>query len=286
MNTKQVLYNALMSQLDLKKDSGTKHDDEVFKPAFDELKFKVKTWFDDNVTSVYKFFEYTGEELSVSTKNDSWGSKIRIKLNYRRDGGVYISFNNSSVDTRNEEEMLYAQVLCSVLNKTKNIESMNEKTWFPTYQELHQKQKTVWDEYNDLKQAVNKLKNEIYSDSLNDMKQIGFELKQFNLAYSIDWDYGGDRQRVYKEVISKKSIRLQYGRSQYDTCYVDGFKVLGKKGNKYHVEVYRDGSIWTYDILEKKFDNFINDVGNWEHEHAPKNKKETEERLAKYNNHE
>jgi hypothetical protein len=76
---------------------------------------------------------------------------------------------------------------------------------------------------------------------------------------------------------------MQYGRSQYETIYVSGFKVLGKKGNKYNVEVYREGSpTKTHDVLEKKFESFLNDVLHWENEAAEKNKTYTQQRFDKF----
>jgi len=70
----------------------------------------------------------------------------------------------------------------------------------------------------------------------------------------------------------------------YDTTYINGFKVLGKKGNKYSVEVYKDGcSTITYDnILEKKMDTFIFNVNNWENRDADANKLKAEKRYDEY----
>ncbi len=59
--------------------------------------------------------------------------------------------------------------------------------------------------------------------------------------------------------------------------------MLGKKGNKYSVEVYREGApTRTYDVLEKKFESFIEDVNRWEYEESnrrsEKAKRDYEER--------
>ena len=95
------------------------------------------------------------------------------------------------------------------------------------------------------------------------MKQIGFEITSFKKVINCSYD------NVLVE--GQKSIQIQYGRSQYDTTYITGFKVLGKKGNKYNIEIYRESSpSRIYNILEKKFDNFIDQVCEWEHREADK----------------
>jgi hypothetical protein len=112
--------------------------------------------------------------------------------------------------------------------------------------------------------------------------------KQFNLGVNFDnWEYNdGGSERTYKINTNDRKIRVQYGRSQYDTTYVEGFKVLGKKGNKYSVEVYREGTPnRTYEVLEKKFESFIEDASKWEFEEAnrrsEKIKRDFEERTKK-----
>ena len=103
------------------------------------------------------------------------------------------------------------------------------------------------------------------------MKQIGFCINSFKKA--LNCSYNNELVESYK------NIKLQYGRSQYDTTYVIGFKVLGKKGNKYNIEVYREGSSSrTFDVLEKKFHNFIDDVIEWENGQADKHNEHSTKR--------
>ena len=118
------------------------------------------------------------------------------------------------------------------------------------------------------------------------MKEIGFEIKTFKPQYSLDWDYdkNDNSKRIYNIKTDPHSIKIQYGRSQYDTCYISGFKVLSKKGNKYNVEVYRDGyPNRTYNVLEKKFESFIEDVASWEYKQADKRKAEVEKNFEDRN---
>jgi hypothetical protein len=113
------------------------------------------------------------------------------------------------------------------------------------------------------------------------MKEIGFEIKSFKPDVTLNWDYKSSTKEYFVDT-RKHSECLQYGRSQYDTMSVYGYKVLGKKGNKYKLEVYRDGSsvAQTYDVLEKKFERFVEDVAHWEFEAADTRKAKAERDYA------
>jgi hypothetical protein len=115
------------------------------------------------------------------------------------------------------------------------------------------------------------------------MKQIGFEIKSFKPNTSLDWEYGDNSERTYKIKTCNKIFSLQYGRSQYDTTYVNGYKILGKKGNKYNVEVYKEGdSVRNYNVLEKKMEDFISKVNSWENREADETKEKVEKRYIEY----
>jgi C-terminal processing protease CtpA/Prc len=139
-------------------------------------------------------------------------------------------------------------------------------------------------EYRDLKSALDTLQNEIRNDATEAMKKIGFEIKKYKPEYNLDWEYNDSgSERTYKINTNDRKIRVQYGRSQYDTLYTTGFKVLGKKGNKYSVEIYRESNeTRTYNILEKKFESFVEEVTRWENQLADENKIKIEERFESY----
>jgi hypothetical protein len=63
---------------------------------------------------------------------------------------------------------------------------------------------------------------------------------------------------------------------------VNGYKVLGKKGNKYKLEVHRDGANapQIYEVLEKKFESFVCDVASWENQAADARKAKAERDFA------
>jgi hypothetical protein len=289
MNTKQVLYNAIASQLETKKIEAEKYSAEVYDTALANLKNEVLNYFTDKVKN-FKTFNFTGSSIRLEM-GDSWYDKVEILVSNSWDDNakairdIKMEWNSGNISNKNNKGYDYLNLIQSVYTNFKEITDNYLNNWYPTYKDIEKNNKDAWSEHNDLKQALDNLSREIKQDSADAMKKIGFEVKKFKDEYYLDWNYK-DSERVYTIITSSKSIKLQHGRSQYDTTYVEGFKVLGKKGNKYSVEVYREGTPnRTYEVLEKKFESFIEDASRWEYEEAnrrsEKIKRDFEERTKK-----
>jgi hypothetical protein len=292
MNTKQVLYNALQSQLETKKQAYNTFNETISQPALVELKDEVKNFltsficFDDKTT-----FEFGTRSLSINF-GDDWYNKVEFLLNTTWKGDeaikyVEVDWNSGAYSLNGKEKG--KRTINAIYACVHNLSLVQDKwvnDWHPKQKEIHDNDNAVRKEYEDLQTALNNLSNEIKQDSADAMKKIGFEVKKFKDDIHLDWDYKDDGGRVYNIITRSKSIQMQHGRSQYETTYVHGFKVLGKKGNKYNVEVYREGSPnKTYDVLEKKFESFVSDASRWEFEEADKRaektKRDFEERSKK-----
>lgn len=283
MNTKQILYNALQVQLEAKKAECETYDEEIYKPAFQQLGDDVKTWFTSNIQTEFNDFSFNGDNITLDNENERW-REISFKMRGWSSENSYVEFDWSSgnVSRKNKLAIQKAKLIGELASKFDMIDDQYRNNWYPAYKELNKNQNDVWETHNALKLALNNLRNEIRIDSVEAMKQIGFEIKSFKPYYSIDWGYAND-ERVYKIKTDTHKIKIQHGRSQYDTSYVKGFKVLGKKGNKYEVDIYLEGdNRRTYNVLEKKMDDFINNVVEWESTQADSRKKDIEERYNSY----
>ena len=284
MNTKQILYNALASQLETKKIEAEKYSNEVYDKASSELKLDVLNYFTDKVKG-FSTFNFSGSRITLELSS-SWYDKVEINLNssWRGDDAskeVKMEWNSGSVSNKPDDKGHYLfDLMSGVYANFEEISNKYLNEWYLTYLKNEKDNNDAWKEYNDLKNALDNLKNEIKNDSTDAMKVAGFTIKKFKEKFSYDWDYVDDK-RVYRVATSEQSIKLQTGRSMYDTSYFTGFKVLGKKGNKYNVEVYREGyPDRTYDVLEKKFESFVQEVSDWENVKADKYKAEAEQRVA------
>lgn len=288
MNTKQILYNALSAQLAIKKIEAEKYTNEVYKTAKAELKDNVLEYFTNRIKD-FNVLNFTGNNIRLEL-GSSYYDRVEISVNnsWRNDekvDDVKLEWNSGNITNKKDGDTGYNYL--NLLNKVySNFGDITDKylnKWWPTYLSIERGNTDAWKEHNELKDALNKLNNEIRNDSTEAMKQIGFEIKKFKIETSLDWDYTNDK-RKYKILTRNKSISLQRGRSMHDTINVIGFKVLGKKGNKYNVEVYKDeiDSSIICNVLEKKFDSFIENVSRWENGEADKRsekiKQEFEER--------
>ena len=272
MNTKQVLYNAIAAQLEAKKIEAEKYSNEVYETALANLKSEVLNYFTDKVKN-FDTFNFNGSSIRLEMGN-SWYDRVEILVSNSWDDDakairdIKMEWNSGNISNKNNKGYDYLNLIQAVYTNFNEITDNYLNNWYPTYKDIEKNNNDAWKEHNDLKQALDNLSREIKQDSVDAMMKIGFELKKFKNESHLDWDYK-DSDRVYTIITRSKSIKLQHGRSQYDTTYVEGFKVLGKKGNKYSVEVYREGAPnRTYDVLEKKFESFIEDASRWEFEEA------------------
>jgi hypothetical protein len=287
MNTKQILYNALASQLETKKIEAEKYSTEVYDKVSNELKLDVLNYFTDKVKG-FNTFNFTGKSIRLELSS-SWYDKVDINVvtgwndEAKSTREIRMEWNSGNLSTNSSKGFSYLKLISDVHTKFDEIVDKYSNEWYPTYLKNEKDNNDAWKEYNDLKNALDNLKNEIKNDSTDAMKVAGFTIKKFKEKFHYDWDYVDDK-RVYRVTTSEQIIKLQFGRAMHNTTWVNGFKVLGKKGNKYSVEIYRDGyPDRTYDVLEKKFESFIGEVSDWENGKADKYKEEAEQRVANNN---
>lgn len=288
MNTKQVLYNALDSQLKTKEQEYKLYCDTVTNPAINELNDEIKLFLNTLMPIDSTSIEIGPYRITIrANENDGWYRNVELVLqsNYKNDNKhVDINWNSGTFNLGDKSpNKIFIDMMSVFANNLKAIEDKWINDWYNRRRQIDKNDDEKSREHTDLKNALNNLRNEIVDDIRESMKQIGFEIKKFKDVYDLDWNYdkdeNGNQQRVYRIDKSAKSIKLQIGRSHYETSYVNGFKVLGKKGNKYKIEAYRENfqNVFTYDVLEKKFDSFIDEVSDWETNKADKRKNETEE---------
>lgn len=289
MNTKQVLYNALKSQLDIKEQEYKLFYETVTVPALEEANNEIKQFF-NNLTSINSTnIEIGSSRITIRANEiDGWFRNIELVLqSSHKSNAKYIDINwNSGTFNLIDkiQNKVFINLISACANNLKTIENEWVNNWYEKRRQIDKNDDAKNREFTDLQSALNSLRHEILSDTKESMKQIGFEIKKFKDVYDLDWDYDKDEngsatKRIYKINKTTKSIKLQIGRSMYDTTWISGFKVLGKKGNKYKIEAYRENyaGVYNYEVLEKKFDSFVDEVSDWENNRADKRKNETEE---------
>lgn len=280
MGTKQILYNALVSQLEIKRIEAEKYSNKIYNPAVKKLNANILNYFTDKVKG-FKTITYVGKSIHLETENNRY-NKVDIFMKNAETSQVMMEWGSGNINNKNNEGDDYLNL---IINTKANLEEITDNflnKWYPTHIKINNEYSEAWKEYNNLKIALDNLSYEIKNDNFEEMKQVGFEIKSFKKQKLLDYDYGKNGMSNYKIVTRTKSIEIQHGRSQYESKYIDGFKVLGKKGNKYNVVVYRGGSVdQTFSILEKKYNSFISKVNKWENIEADR---ENEKCIERYNN--
>ena len=284
MNTKQILYNALTTQLEIKKTECDTYIENVYNPAFEELSESINEWFTSKINSKFIKFEFTGDKITFNTDNSSsWRDVSFVIRGWDATKYIELDWSGENAQSSNQSTIDKGILIGELTTNFHLVENRYITDWFPTYQNIVNARKEFDKSYEDLDRALRNLNNEIWNDSIEAMKQVGFEIKSFKPKHILDWDYNGGDRKYYVKVEPTR-MKIQYGRSEYDSTYINGFKVLGKKGNKYQVETYREGSNTnnTFNVLEKKMDDFINRVNVWENRDANDTKEKVEKRYAEY----
>ena len=242
MNTKQILYNALTSQLEVKKSETEKYHNEVYTPSYETLGESIKEWFTSKINAKFEKFEFTGDKITLNVdQNSSWRNIDVVMRGWDpKNISVELDWNGESAKSTEPSTIDKGILIGALATNFHLIENIYKNDWFPAYQNIVNAKKEYLKDYENLDKALKNLNNEIWTDSVESMKQIGFTIKSFKPDVSLDWEYGNNSERIYKIKTHNKAFNLQHGRSMYDTTYINGFKVLGKKGNKYSVEVYKD----------------------------------------------
>jgi hypothetical protein len=286
MNTKKVLYNALASQLEAKKADCERYNNEIHTPAFETLRESVKEWFISKINTKFEKFEFTGDQITLNTSGDNWRGDVNIRIRGWSSENRYteLDWNGDTINSKETLSLLDKAILIGEMATNFHlIENKFRINWYPQYLKITDEKNEYNKSYDELKTALKSLENEIRQDTIESMKQIGFEIKSFKPYVYTDYDYIDNERKFYiKERL--KDIPVQISRSKYDKVYASGFKILSKKGNKYKVEIYRENNMRTYDILEKKFDDFVDKVAHWESYEADEKKNNANERLSKENN--
>ena len=197
MNTKQILYNALASQLETKRIEAEKYSNEVYDKASSELKLDVLNYFTDKVKG-FSTFNFSGSRITLELSS-SWYDKVEINLNssWRGDDAskeVKMEWNSGSVSNKPDDKGHYLfNLMSGVYANFEEISNKYLNEWYPTYLKNEKENNDAWKEHNDLKIALDNLKNEIKNDSTDAMKVAGFTIKKFKEKYGYDWDYADDK---------------------------------------------------------------------------------------------
>ena len=106
MNTKQVLYNALSAQLEIKKAECETYYEDVYTPAFEKLSESIEEWFTSKINSKFVKFEFIGDRITFNTDNSSSWRDVSFVIR-GWDANKYIELDWSGENAQSSNQSIF-----------------------------------------------------------------------------------------------------------------------------------------------------------------------------------
>jgi hypothetical protein len=289
---KQIILQALQTQLETVKANAIEHEQNVYEPAVAKLTAKIKAWFDTNVMPNIHDITITSDSL-VILPSDTTGYGTDITINHRRNWDSKNSYFEASsyrpdLDSREDNTIAlhYYNTMASIAHKFSNICTEYETKWLPVYNKLSAAKTETYNGIYSLEREIRECENELAQMAKEVYNQVGFEctLKPYT-DYSSDYS-GTDA--VYTKKVTDHHIRAMYGRARWDYYSINSFKVLSFPKAKHGKVVLEyksatDDRKHTAELNKTRYADFINDVYDWQSRGAEAREASIDEKIARWN---
>jgi hypothetical protein len=286
----QVILSALQSQLATKKDELYAYETSTSEPAFKALSEEVFVSLRENVTTLIPKISLSDNRIEIiksAQPNSGWSAMtIYLDSNWSRSNSetiqqfAKINWYGSSATTEDQNTLNDLQVFGAVAAKLSWIEYYFVNNWRPRLIEINKPCDDMRAEIYHIEYNIRDIESKITQEGISKYKQVGFCCTIIpTLNIEVDWD---DENRPYILKGTIANIKLSIGRSRWDYVYAKSFKIL--KTNKYKTTLevtLGDNRIVEYTVSAKSFDNFIEQVYNWQTNFAKTHNDKTTE---KFNN--
>lgn len=287
----QIVLNALKSQLVEKKNNKDKYMTEVYGPNAEAIRLDILNWFRTNVSPKVpniKASDYSIEIIRADEPNSGWGAcTIYMEHDYRNPGKKSVKMNwyGSSARLEDENTLLDVEVFGAVASKFGIISYEYINNWYKLFQDLNNPLEDMGSEIHAIERSLRQVESDIRTLEIDKYKQQGFQCTLNNkLVCARNWE---DEERQFELKEETHSIKLSTGRSNYDYAWISDFKVIKSDRYKASIEVVEDKGkpterVRVYEASAKKFNDFIEDVYDWQNGGSEKEAKQSQERYERY----
>ena len=287
---KQITLTALETLLATKKAESEAYFETVRNPAIKSKTTEIFSWFRDNVSNLIPKIEASSNRIEImkSTSPHGWtGCTIYLEREWKTDE-QYCRMNwyGSSANVSDQNTLNDLQIFGAIAANLSKIEHEFINDWKPSFDAIEDGCKQLNTEIYGIQNTISQLKSEIRQDGLNRYKKEGFSL---TLDKYLDIERVWEKENIEYELIEKDArIKLQTGRSNSDYVNVSAFKVL--KTNKYKttLEIVQTNyystdpvKVRTYEVTAAKFDQFIQEVYDWQNGGSKLNTERTTTRFER-----
>lgn len=271
MNNKQVMLEALEAQLLVKEAEVNQYAQEVINPQVQELNDSILEWFHQNIRLSLEKAEIGSEGLTMHTQKDRWPNRLEFSIrNYwRNEEAPEFQFCWSSGNTYSDShDIEYGITIGRICENHDTIKDLVLNDWTVKYKALSKSLRDLQNPVQELQSSIYSLKSQILDDQKESYMKPGFSLKLKSYK-SIEW-VSSDENTNDRELQDKPGeVKLQTGRSKYDSVFVREFTVNNKVGYKYHLTIVdHNDRTRTFQVTKLQFENFIHDVDEWENRKA------------------
>jgi hypothetical protein len=287
---KQITLTALETLLATKKAEQEAHFETVYNPAIKSKSTEIFSWFRDNVSNLIPKIEASSNRVEImkSASPHGWTAcTIYLESEWRSEKSYCrMNFYGSSANVSDQNILNDVQVFGAIAANLSKIEHEFINDWKPSFSAIEDGCKQLNSELYGIQDTINKLKSDIRKDGLDIYKKEGFSL---SIDKYLDIDREWEKENIEYQLVEKDArIKLQTGRSNHDYVYVSTFKII--KTNKYKTTLevvhtqYNSADkvkVRTYEVTSAKFDQFIQEVYEWQNGGSKKTNENTTIRFEK-----
>lgn len=287
---KQITLTALETLLATKTAESEAYYETVYNPAIKSKTTEIFSWLRDNVSNLIPKIEASTSKVEImkSASPHGWSAcTIYLEREWKTEE-TYCKLNwyGSSATSSDQNVLNDLQIFGAVAANLSKIEHQFINDWKPSFAAIEDGTRQLNTEIYGIKNTISQLKSEIKQEDLARYKKEGFSL---TLDKYLDINRNYEVENSEYELVERDArAKLQIGRSNHDYVNVSAFKVL--KTNKYKttLEIVQTNyystdpiKVHTYEVTAAKFDQFIQDVYDWQNGGSKLNTERTTTRFER-----
>ena len=288
---KQVILQALQTQLATVRTAGIEHETNVYEPAIEKLNQQIKSWFSWNA-SVDLYSISIGSDRIEIKPADNTGYGNDITISYRTRWGSketnYCEVSSYRTDIDSREDNLFAikyyNAMARIAAEFANICTQYQNKWYPQVSKIISLKEAMYAEVYKLEREIRNCESEIAELEKDVYNRSGAEctLKPYT-------DYTKNEQGEYVMVARPHTIRAQYGRSRWDYYSVNRFQVVSCPKTKHGKVVIDfkggdniDGKTQRVELNKSRYADFISSVHAWQTAGADERVEDVQEKIQRW----
>jgi uncharacterized protein YacL (UPF0231 family) len=269
----QIVLNALNAQLLEKQKIALEHKEQSHIPKNETLRSDILKWFRDNVSSKVPNITASQHSIEISKSqnpNSSWGGcTLSLDIDYKTRNPISVKMNwyGSSARLEDENTLIDVEIFGAVASKLGIISHEFINNWYPAFKNISAKLEELESEIHEINRSISQVESDIRVEGLDSYKKEGFALTlDKNTICERNWTHEDPEYKIRQD---NRSIKLSTGRSNYNYVWATSFKILKINKYKVSVEVTQDKGesiekTTVYEVSAKKFNDFIQEVYNWQ----------------------